>query len=186
MLITIITRIIRPAGALEAARSVQIAREHAPDVQVRHVLAYWTGPEDPHTLIADWLTELIADSPSGWIFGLDDDNRMHPRFLSTLEQAVDNHPDAWAFLFGCLYPQFRNGVLLPQLPPRGGHVDGGQACLWRDYAVQEPWAHGGYGDGIYLGNLYTHAPERWVAIPDAVTSHNHQRWATPYAQEVAG
>lgn len=178
MLVTIITRIIRPAGAIVAAKSVQAARELAPSVDVRHVLAYWSGPPDPHTKIADWLTELIRDCPAGWIFGLDDDTIMHPQFLATLERAATDHPDAWAFLFGMDYPQFRNGVLRPQLPPRGGHVDGGQAAIWRDYAVQERWPHGGYGDGLYLAALYARAPERWVCIADAVTYHNYQRRGT--------
>lgn len=178
MILTVITRIIRSGGALEAARSVQVARELCPDwLHVRHVLAYWDGAHDPHTKIADWLTDLIADSPSGWVFGLDDDNRMHPQFLSVLSRSIEQHTDAWAFLFGCAYPQFHAGVLHPMLPPRGGHVDGGQACLWRDYAVLERWPHGGYGDGLYLGNLYKHAPERWACVPDVVTAHNHQRWA---------
>ena len=101
-----------------AARSVQRARERAPGVYVRHVLAYWVGPEDPHTLIADWMTELIRDCPEGWIFGLDDDNIMHPDFLSTLAREVEAHPSAWAFLFGMDYPQFSRGILRPMLPPR--------------------------------------------------------------------
>lgn len=180
-IITIITRIIRPEGAIEAARTVQAARTLCPEwLEVRHVLAYWNGPEDPHTKIADWLTELIRDAPDGWVFFIDDDNRMHPQFLAVLAGAIGDYPDAWAFLFGCAYPQFHGGVLWPNLPPRGGHVDGGQACLKRAYAVLEPWPHGGYGDGIYLANLYARAPERWVTVSDVVTSHNHQRWGAPY------
>lgn len=178
MLVTIITRIIRPQGALVAAESVQRARAAAPDIEVRHVLAYWSGPPDPHARIADWLTQLIRDCPSGWVFGLDDDTVMHPQFLATLERATAARPDAWAFLFGMDYPQFRSGILRPMLPPRGGHVDGGQAAIWRDYAVLEPWPHGGYGDGLYLAALYARAPERWVCVEDVVTIYNAQRRET--------
>lgn len=183
--LTVITCVLRPEMALEAARSVQIARQQAPDwLHVRHTLAYWDGPPNPHAEVADWLTDLIRAAPRGWIYDLDDDNRMHPRFLASLGRAIEAHADAWAFLFGCAYPQFPNGVLTPQLPPRGGHVDAGQAVIDRDYAVRETWPRGGYGDGAYLENLYTLAPHRWVTVNEVVTSHNHQRWGQTWPPDV--
>lgn len=173
--VTVLTPTIRPDGALRAAESVQAARAQAPDLDVRHVIAYWPGePNYSRERVAPWFTALMRQQPPGWLFVVDDDNVMHPAFLTTLQRSIAGHPDAWAFLFGMDYPQFPRGILKPSLPPRGGHVDGGQMALWRDYAVTVPWPLGGYGDGIYLATLYEQAPDRWVTIPDVVTYHNKQ------------
>jgi hypothetical protein len=174
--LTILTPTIRPDGAIEVARSIQAAAV-PPYWDIRHIIAYWSGPPDPSRVrVAAWFSDLLRQCAPGWIFVVDDDSRMHPAFLETLDRAAAAHPDAWAFLFGMEHKQVHNGILPARVPPRPGMVDGGQMVLWRDYAVREPWRAGATGDGDYLAALYTHAPDRWVAIPDIVCYHNHQVW----------
>jgi hypothetical protein len=177
VVVTVITPSIRPDGAIRAAESVQQARQQAPDVEVRHLVAYWVGPRDPlHLRVGAWRTQLIAESAPGWLVFLDDDNLMHVQLLARLDQLTQEHPQIWAFVFACSYPEMNGGVLLPKLPPRAGYIDGGQAVLWRDYAVQTPWPPTYEGDGKYLANLYALAPDRWLVIDEVLVSHNAQVW----------
>jgi hypothetical protein len=174
VIVTIITPTIRPAGALRAAESVQAAREHAPDLDVRHVIAYWPGEgDDARSRLGGWLTDLIACTP-GWLIFLDDDNLLHPRLLARLSDLTRDYPHVWAFLFGMEYPAFGGGVLSPQLPPHVGYIDGGQVVIRSDYANSVEWPNGNAGDGRYLAELYARAPERWLCVDEVLTAHNAQ------------
>jgi hypothetical protein len=176
MILTVITPTIRPASALRAAESIRVAAERARDVDVRHVIAHWTREPDPsRRAVAPWLTGLIRESAPGWVCFVDDDNLMHPSFVDALAQAERDYPAALAFAFGQRRTDF-GGLLAATLPPVPGQIDGGQVALWRDYATREPWRPGDCGDGEYLAALYAHDPARWVAIPQALTYHNAQRW----------
>lgn len=175
MIVTIITPTIRPAGALRAAESVQQARALTPDLDVRHLIAYWPGAPDVARIgVGNWLTGLIAECAPGWLMFVDDDNLLHPQLLCRLVELVAEHPHVWAFLFGCAYPAFDRGVLTPQLPPHVGYIDGGQAVIRSDYATQSDWPNGNSGDGRYLAELHSLAPERWLCVPDVFTAHNAQ------------
>ena len=173
--ITILTPVIRLPGAIEAARSVQAARAATPDLDVRHVMAYWPGePDWSRVKVAAWFSDLMRQQPPGWLFIVDDDNRMHPDLLATFLRERDAHPDAWAFVFGMHHPDVHRQLLPARLPPRPGLIDGGQMMIWRDYAVTLPWQAGPSGDGEYLAAIYEKAPHRWVAVEDVVTLHNNQ------------
>lgn len=181
MIVTVITPSIRPAGALRTAESVQAARQLVPDLEVRHTIAYWPGVRDgDHLRVGAWRTRLIAESAPGWLVFLDDDNLMHPQLLARLVELVAEYPQVWAFLFGMAFPalttMYNRGIMPPQLPPRIGHIDGGQVALWRDYAVQTDWPASYVGDGLYLSNLYALASERWMCIHETLTAHNAQEW----------
>lgn len=176
MILTVITPTIRPDKAIATAQSIRVAAERARDVDVRHTIAHWTRAPDPSRLaVAPWLTALIRDAAPGWVCFVDDDNLMHPEFIDRLAQAEREYPAALAFAFGQCRPDF-GGFLAPDLPPVPGRIDGGQVALWRDYAMRESWRPGSCGDGEYLAALYAHEPARWIAIPDALTYHNAQRW----------
>lgn len=184
MRVTVLTPIIRPRGALEAARSVQVAMQRAPAVWVEHRLCYWRGePDASRYLLAQWLTELMHTASSSWLCWLDDDNRMHPDFLRVAAAVQACTPEAEAFVFGMAYPEM-GGVLRANLPPEPCRIDGGQTLIWRDYAIQEPWKSGPAGDGEYLAALYARNPTAWRAVPDVVTAHNHQNWSDGWPTQV--
>lgn len=176
MVLTILTPTIRLDGALEAVRSVQAA--HAHPWEIRHVLAYWpSAPVSDHTLLAPWLTSLIASIPGGWLFAVDDDNRMHPELPARLGWLVQEYPDARAFVFDQAYPQKADGVLRarPQhMHP--GSVDGGQVALQATFAQSLPWPARECGDGEYLSALYRQASHAFVFVNEVLTYHNHQVW----------
>ena len=173
MILTIITLVIRPSGALRAAVSVQAAREGAPDLDIRHMIAYWPGESDrSYATFGDHLSGIIRHTAPGWLLCLDDDTLLHPQLPARLAALAEETPDAWAFLFGMDYPAF--GTLSPQLPPHVGHIDGGQAAIWQSYAASVAWPNGPRGDGLYLAALYATAPERWRCVGEVLTAHNAQ------------
>lgn len=175
--LTILTPIIRPAGALEAARSVQQAHPHPLDI--RHVLAYYPDAPDPlcGPARAAWASRLISDVRDGWLLWLDDDNRLHPDLPRRLADLIDTHPDAWAFAFDCRYPGIHSG-LLPALPGmmRPGSVDGGQVVWWWWLAQEQPWPTGECADGHYTSTLYRQHRDAFVFVNEPLTYHNHQAW----------
>lgn len=184
--LTVITPIIRPDMAIEAARSVQVAQQRAADVvDLRHVMAYWPGPPDPSRVrVAAWLNRLRVQCSAldGWVMFIDDDTRMHPDLPRRLVQLVAEHDrDEGAlhtFVFDMLYPEM-GGVLRAALPPALGAIDGGQVVMRTYPSSGVPWEIGEYGDGKTLQRLYSLYPAGWVVVPEALTAHNHQRWAGP-------
>lgn len=180
MVLSVITPTIRLDGAIEAAKSIQRARSRSPHVDVRHIIAYWPGtPNWSRERVAPWFSEIIRTCAPGWIIIVDDDNRMHPEFIFTLDRVSQEKPQIQAFLFAMEYPQFPGGVLMPQLPPTPGHIDGGQVAIRQEYACLEPWPLGGYGDGWYWRNLYNRDPALWDVSPLVTTYYNHQRRVPP-------
>lgn len=175
MIVTVITPAYRLPGALAAARSIQAAAGAAPEVELRHVIAYWRGePDYTWERFGPWLTAEIQ-AARGWVMFVDDDNLMHPAALATLSRVAAADPEAEAFVFASDYWTQPGGVLWPQLPPRVGHIDGGQVALRAELARRVAWPAGGCGDGHYLRALYDLDPSVWRCIPEVVTSWNAQR-----------
>lgn len=173
---TVVTCVIRPAGAIEAARSVQASAPHPFDLQ--HVLAYW--PEEPdlsRVRVAPWLTQVIAGVGEGWVMFVDDDNRLHPQILGRLGELVAAHPHARAFIFGCQYPEMHNGYI-PASPGvmRPGSVDGGQIAIEAELARSIPIEPHDCYDGAWLGALYRENKRAFVFVNEPLTYHNHQVW----------
>lgn len=177
MLLTVITCVIRPAGALAVARSVQAALTE--DMGLRHLLAYWPhAPVADYTLLAPWLTELIGSIRDGWLMFVDDDNRLHPDLPHRLAELTQEHPDARAFVFDCAYPEMHQGMIRAAPDAmRPGAIDGGQAVLWWELAQAMAWPAQECGDGHYLAALYRGYREAFVFVNEPLTYHNHQVWA---------
>ncbi len=56
--LTIITPTIRPAGAIEVARSIQRAAPHP--WEIRHIIAYWPEPPDrAFARTGQWMTRIL-------------------------------------------------------------------------------------------------------------------------------
>lgn len=175
--LTILTPTIRPAGALEAARSVQQA--HAHPLDIRHTIAYWLSTPDPlcGPARAEWATRLIRDVRDGWLLWLDDDNRLHPDLPRRLAGLIEEYPDAWAFVFDCQYPG-QHGDLIRAAPGamRPGSIDGGQIVWWWWLAQDLPWPAGECSDGQYTAALYRQHRDAFVFVNEPLTYHNHQVW----------
>jgi hypothetical protein len=176
--LTIITTTIRPAGALEAARSVQQAHPHPLDI--RHVIAYWPEAPDPDCgpVRAAWISDLFRQAHGGWLLWVDDDNRLHPDLPARLAELTRQYPDARAFVFDCQYPQAHQSLLraAPGMV-RPGSIDGGQVVLWWELAGRTPWPVGECHDGHYLRALYEQHKDAFVFVSEPLTYHNHQAWA---------
>lgn len=179
MILTIITCTIRPAGAIEAARSIQAAAPHVFDL--RHLIAYWPdAPDWTRQTVAPWLSGLIADVAHGWLMFVDDDNRLHPDLLARLGVLITEHPGARAFVFDCQYPEKHNGLLPASLRTiRPGMVDGGQVVLDVALAQSVPITAGDCYDGVWLQALYQICPDAFVCVSEPLTHHNHQVWGAP-------
>lgn len=175
--LTLLTPTIRPAGALEAARSIQQAASHPLDI--RHTIAYWPEAPDPACgpVRAEWATKLIRDVSDGWLMWLDDDNRLHPDLPRRLAELIEQYGDAWAFVFDCQYPGIHNDLI--RAAPgamRPGSIDGGQIVWWWYLAQDIPWPSGECSDGEFASALYRRHPGAFVFINEPLTYHNHQRW----------
>jgi len=178
LLLTIITPTIRPAGAIEVACSIAQAAPHR--LEIRHIVAHYPYAPDPACGLerAAWATDLLKGVRDGWVLWVDDDNRLHPDLPARLAWLIQNCPDAWAFVFGCHYPEAHEGRIIAQPGiMRAGSVDGGQVVLWWWLAQQQPWPTGECADGHYLSGLYRAHREAFVFVPDLLTYHNHQVWA---------
>jgi hypothetical protein len=175
MRLTILTPVIRPAGALAAAQSVQAA--DASPWHLEHRLCYWPGaPDRTWSQFGAWLTRIIATTATGWLLFVDDDNRLHPHLPARLWALTQARPSARAVVFASAYPEL-GGVLPGTLPPTPGRIDGGQVALHTNLARMAAWPNSPTGDGEYLAALYALAPDAWLRVDDALTYHNHQEWA---------
>lgn len=177
-ILTIITPTIRPAGALEVARSIQAANPHP--LEIRHLIAYWPeAPDYRGERIAPWADQLLASVQDGWLMWVDDDNRLHPDLPRRLAELIPAHPDAGAFVFDMQYPGFPDNKLIAS-PHRvvPGSIDGGQAVLWYWFAREVKWPAGALADGRYLQTLHQARPDAFHFVSESLTYHNHQVWAS--------
>jgi hypothetical protein len=176
--LTIITPTIRPAGALEVARSIQVANPHP--LEIRHIIAYWpSAPDESRQEVAPWFTKIVREVKDGWLMIVDDDNRLHPDLPARLAQLLDvARDDAGAFVFDMAYPELGGRLRCGPECMTPGRVDGGQVVLWWALAEMEPWRSGSMGDGEYLAALYRSHAKNFVFVHEVLTYHNHQRWSS--------
>jgi hypothetical protein len=101
---------------------------------------------------------------------------MHPMFLQRLEQVINEHPDARAFVFA----QERHDAIGNLSATPGNvlpyHIDGGQVVLHTSIIGRHRWSDNRTGDAELIQLLYSKHPEKFVFIDELLTYHDRLTW----------
>ena len=175
MRLTIITCVLRPAMALEAARSVQAAHPHPWELE--HRLRYWQGePDYDRRRTGPWVTSILREISAGWVLFVDDDNRLHPNLPARLAEVLAANPDARAVAFDCAYPEFGGVLTVEPRKVAPLSIDGAQVAFRHDHGLD--WPDGPTADGQFYARLHQRDPGAWVFVNEVLTYHNHQVWGS--------
>lgn len=113
-----------------------------------------------------------------WVWILDDDNFVHPRFFGALRVLILNHPDKRAFVFS----QNRRDVLGPLLPaaPQNmklGRVDTAQVVFQRGLLCGMRFREDTRTpDGFLYEDIYEMDPDAFMFVDEALVNYN---WGRP-------
>jgi hypothetical protein len=101
----------------------------------------------------------------GWVWVLDDDNAVHPKFARNLHDMIHTHPEAKAFVF----PQICGSNVRAAGPHlvRRCEIDQAQFVLRRDFIGDRRYPISPIGDGAFAEELHTVEPQtfRFCATP---------------------
>ncbi|MCA9053321.1 MAG: hypothetical protein KDA75_05765 [Planctomycetaceae bacterium] len=73
----------------------------------------------------------LGEIASGWVYFLDDDNTIHPRFDAALQEEIKLHPDAMGFVFGQASASGQTLRVAAARNVKMGAIDIGQLILRR-------------------------------------------------------
>jgi hypothetical protein len=115
----------------------------------------------------DWITK-------GWVWFLDDDNLPHSNFFSCISQAINDCPDAEAFIFEQV---FANGWVrkVNPLMVRETHIDQAQFVLHRDLIGTKRYDQCYTADGRFVEQIYNAHPQVFKFIHRPLCFYNALR-----------
>ena len=121
------------------------------------------------------LNDLIQ-SLDGWIYHLDDDNTIHPKFYKTILKNLSNNPKALAFIFsqnvdGKDFTKLDIREALPENVKVQG-IDLSQWLIHSDLHKDYMYGTGYIADGEFITNLYNKEKSKFIFINEVLCNYN--------------
>lgn len=103
----------------------------------------------------------------GYVYWLDDDNVLHPYFLSRFRELAF---DLW---LGMLFGQYRfkDGYVSPDLR----HIDTGQIVVHTSLIGSTRWGLHYTADGDFIREVYANHPDNFIIVDEELAYHNRLR-----------
>ena len=117
----------------------------------------------------------IDATREGWIYFLDDDNAIHPKFFQGIAGAILTHPDKRAFAFQQSLFERGNRDVSPA-DMRANHIDMAQVLIHRDLIGSIRFELDPYNaDGRFIEAVYQSDPGAWGFIHQTLCYYNALR-----------
>ena len=119
--------------------------------------------------------EALGTIDAGWVYFLDDDNLMHPRFFPAIDQAIHDAPGWRGFIFSQDCELFIRRASPETV--RVDHIDIAQFVLQRDLIGERRFALPAYNsDGMLIEAIYGEHPGEIAFIDQVLCFYNRLTW----------
>jgi len=154
----VLTAATRPENFPAMYESIYAANH--PDWQVYWHILHLDGDHVGGQTVKNWLLDEL-EMDDGWVYILDDDNLMHPAFLSRTAAMLKKHPETQILFVARVE---HGNVFQPEV--KVGHIDIGQALIRLDLIEDLRIPDLYDGDGWFLQTLVGKAKDSlFVAEP---------------------
>lgn len=113
-----------------------------------------------------------------WIYVLDDDNILHPNFLSEIVYLIHYYSKARGFLFDQQCKGVDNSDLIRHASPSNIHVGGidqAQFCIHTDLIGTNRYEQDYNADGMFIEKLYWANPDKFIITNQVLSYYNYLR-----------